>query len=342
MRKYLLVFFVFLSLVLGLSYFLSTSVEKTIINPAISSVSSVNAQASEKRNILVLKTVSDDPKAQIKSLTEELDKMQNELNVVQNSTNADVNKINELKTKIDGLKAQINDLETQLKIDDVQARLKEGEIYIKVVDGCKVNVNASCLNARAGAGTKFKSLKRLRIGMVFPVKQAIKGDDGKVWFQIIPDPIRPNLYGKWFVIADYVEEISFRQIIPRASPGEPVKTIEVDLSDQVLKAYEGKDIVRGTKVSSGVKGRFTETLPGRYTILNYRPSAYMGGPRLSFDLPGVPFAIYFNSFGAALHGTYWHNEFGVRKSHSCVNLPTEEAMWLYNWVNLDTIITIKK
>jgi len=32
-----------------------------------------------------------------------------------------------------------------------------------------------------------------------------------------------------------------------------------------------------------------------------------------------------------LHGAYWHDNFGQRMSHGCVNLPPSEAKWLYEW-----------
>ncbi|MFH1188669.1 MAG: L,D-transpeptidase [bacterium] len=51
-----------------------------------------------------------------------------------------------------------------------------------------------------------------------------------------------------------------------------------------------------------------------------------------YDLPGVPFDMYFDG-GRALHGAYWHNSFGSVRSHGCVNLPLDAAEWLWFWVN---------
>jgi hypothetical protein len=50
-----------------------------------------------------------------------------------------------------------------------------------------------------------------------------------------------------------------------------------------------------------------------------------------FDLPGVPFCTYFTGSGVAIHGTYWHNDFGHPRSHGCVNVLAEEAQWVYRW-----------
>jgi hypothetical protein len=58
-----------------------------------------------------------------------------------------------------------------------------------------------------------------------------------------------------------------------------------------------------------------------------------GGADLAslFDLPGVPWDAYFTEAGAALHGTYWHNDFGHPHSHGCINLTPEDARWIYRW-----------
>lgn len=58
-----------------------------------------------------------------------------------------------------------------------------------------------------------------------------------------------------------------------------------------------------------------------------------------YNLPGVPYTMYFYN-GYALHGTYWHNNFGHPMSHGCVNLPTGAARLIYNWIDYSTPITI--
>jgi lipoprotein-anchoring transpeptidase ErfK/SrfK len=49
-----------------------------------------------------------------------------------------------------------------------------------------------------------------------------------------------------------------------------------------------------------------------------------------FDLPGVPFDSYFWG-SVAIHGTYWHNDYGRPRSHGCVNVPSEAAKWIFRW-----------
>ncbi len=49
-----------------------------------------------------------------------------------------------------------------------------------------------------------------------------------------------------------------------------------------------------------------------------------------YYLPNVPYVMYFHN-DYALHGTYWHANFGQTMSHGCVNLPTPIAEKLFYW-----------
>jgi lipoprotein-anchoring transpeptidase ErfK/SrfK len=40
--------------------------------------------------------------------------------------------------------------------------------------------------------------------------------------------------------------------------------------------------------------------------------------------------MYFNG-DEALHGVYWHSNWGTPMSHGCVGMPIDGAQWLYNW-----------
>ena len=63
----------------------------------------------------------------------------------------------------------------------------------------------------------------------------------------------------------------------------------------------------------------------------------MSGP--DYFLPAVPFTMYFYQ-GYGIHGTYWHNAFGRPMSHGCVNLPTPEAEWFFNWADVGTPVRV--
>jgi lipoprotein-anchoring transpeptidase ErfK/SrfK len=52
-----------------------------------------------------------------------------------------------------------------------------------------------------------------------------------------------------------------------------------------------------------------------------------------YDLPGIAFPVYFTWSGVAIHGTYWHNDYGRRHSHGCVNVTNEAAQWVFRWTD---------
>jgi len=49
--------------------------------------------------------------------------------------------------------------------------------------------------------------------------------------------------------------------------------------------------------------------------------------------------MYFNR-DMALHGAYWHDGFGYRRSHGCVNMTITDAHWLYNWASDEMDFTV--
>jgi lipoprotein-anchoring transpeptidase ErfK/SrfK len=104
----------------------------------------------------------------------------------------------------------------------------------------------------------------------------------------------------------------------------------VDLTYQTLTAYEGRRPVFHTRVSSGLPQY--PTVVGTFSIyLKYELADMSGGAGDdAYYLPGVPYVMYFHG-NYGLHGTYWHNNFGQPMSHGCVNLPTADAEWLFNW-----------
>jgi hypothetical protein len=109
--------------------------------------------------------------------------------------------------------------------------------------------------------------------------------------------------------------------------------IHVDLARQTLVAYEGQRPVLATVVSSGKEG-FTPPL-GTFRIHKKYISTTMNGPDPDvgwYEVEEVPWTMYyFESY--ALHGTYWHDEFGKPRSHGCTNIAPEDARWLFYWTD---------
>lgn len=111
--------------------------------------------------------------------------------------------------------------------------------------------------------------------------------------------------------------------------------IDVDLSAQRVTAFDGDTPVRSFIVSTGTSAHPTVT--GQFRVYIKLRSTPMAGP--GYYLPGVPYTMYFYK-GYALHGTYWHDNFGTPMSHGCVNLRTSDAEWLYNFASVGTLVNV--
>ncbi len=112
------------------------------------------------------------------------------------------------------------------------------------------------------------------------------------------------------------------------TPERGNRWIEVDISTQTLIAWEGEVEVFRTVVSTGTT--WTPTVLGRYRIHHKLISQTMVGP--GYVQPDVPYVQYFYG-GYSLHGAYWHNDFGTRRSHGCVNLSVPDSKWLFYWTD---------
>jgi len=109
------------------------------------------------------------------------------------------------------------------------------------------------------------------------------------------------------------------------------KWLGVNLSQQTITAYVGQTPVRTAIVSTGLPR--TPTVVGTFSVYVKYRSAPMSGP--GYYLPNVPHTMYFYR-GYAIHGAYWHNNFGTPMSHGCVNLSLPDAEWFYNWAPMGT------
>ena len=131
----------------------------------------------------------------------------------------------------------------------------------------------------------------------------------------------------------------------RTNPGEPPrdlqpgeKWIDVDLKSQTLVAFEGDKAVFATAVSTGKedkedKEKDHKTPTGTWRIREKHIAATMDGDVASdgpYSIEDVPWIMYFNG-SYALHGAFWHNNFGRTRSHGCVNLAPKDARAVFNW-----------
>ncbi len=178
---------------------------------------------------------------------------------------------------------------------------------------------------------------RLYYSSVHLVVDVGQDEQGDSWYQLKDDeyPARRE-----FVRAETLRRIKPSEFTP-LSPEVTDKHIEVNLKDQMVYAYGNNSLVYSAQCATGalftIEGGnladFTTPM-GEHAVVRKRPSRHMHGfegrPD-AYDLPGVPFCTYFTEAGAAIHGAYWHNDFGHPRSHGCVNVPPQFAKWVYRW-----------
>lgn len=152
------------------------------------------------------------------------------------------------------------------------------------------------------------------------------------------EPISRSATRTEIVAAQDIDVVNLQTDLPDGQ-----RRIEVDLSEQKLTAYQGDVPIMVTQVSTGRQNGtdplvyWTETVTGSYTIQRRYESARMVGP--GYNTPDVPYIQYFFR-GYAIHGAYWHNEFGMPVSHGCINMRVEEAKALFEWADVGTEIVI--
>jgi hypothetical protein len=167
-----------------------------------------------------------------------------------------------------------------------------------------------------------------------------EGPDRSPWYEIT-DELGDT---RFFVPASGVRLLPEDELSP-ISPDLPfeAKRVEVELARQTITAYENGEVVFHTKVSTGIQsnattnGIPTNTPAGTFNISVKMPSKHMGEGRLTdnledYELVGVPWTAFFDPRGYAIHGAYWHNNFGVPMSRGCINLKPDEAKWLFRWL----------
>lgn len=111
--------------------------------------------------------------------------------------------------------------------------------------------------------------------------------------------------------------------------------IDIDLSTQLLDAYADNALVRTFVISTGT--RYNPTITGQFRIYTQFITTTMEGP--GYQVENVPYAMYFYQ-GYSIHGAPWNNNFGTPASHGCIQLPEEDAAWLYGWASVGTLVNV--
>ncbi len=142
-----------------------------------------------------------------------------------------------------------------------------------------------------------------------------------------------------YIANDAIRLLSRRENFPSFAAGKR-KWLDLSIRDQAIVAYVGKKAVYATLVSTGRGGladpeKSHATARGTFMVHSKHVSATMDGSddkSDSYNLLDVPFVQYFHK-GYALHGTYWHDEFGKERSHGCVNLSPIDSAWIFEWTD---------
>jgi lipoprotein-anchoring transpeptidase ErfK/SrfK len=216
-------------------------------------------------------------------------------------------------TNVQPVRNDVNQVETVL-------RPQLGEVTIPFVD------------ALAQPNADSSKIYRLYYSTTHWVQLSVTDSTGLVWYQLINDRSAQT----YFAPASAIRLIPAAELAP-LSPLVTDKRIVINTTRETITAYENNRAVFTTRISSGVsfgEGKDFRTPLGDYVIYRKRPSRHMaagdGAADDAYDLPGVPWVSYFNG-GIALHGTYWHNDYGHAWSHGCINMLSQDAKWFYRW-----------
>lgn len=144
----------------------------------------------------------------------------------------------------------------------------------------------------------------------------------------------------WYLIGSHqwINQTCVGKVTPSAPPaGIPADAawVEIDLFEQTLAAYRGDRMVYATLISSGLPG--WDTPAGLFQVWLKVTVGKMSGAYNRPDyyfLEDVRWTMYFNR-DIALHTAYWHDGFGYKHSHGCVNLSPRDAQWLFEWAPQD-------
>jgi hypothetical protein len=243
----------------------------------------------------------------------------------------------------------INKPAIPITIADIKSPENEKNIpFIQIHDGCDWASVGTCVNMRSGPGAKFPVVGHLRNGVVLKVGDSTEVD-GQTWYKIAfgaellyPERVEGDLYvaqtDSVKLLTDTGNEYATHVSTTTA------KRILVDVSEQMIYAYDGNTLFMKESISTGLE--FTPTPRGTFFILKKTPARYMQGPikgvsEQKYDLPGVPWDLYFTKDGSVIHGAYWHDKFGEKWSHGCVNLPLESAEKLYKWADAGIPVVVQ-
>ena len=179
---------------------------------------------------------------------------------------------------------------------------------------------------------------RLYYSQVVWIDQVRADENGRILYRWNEDFGHGYGYGDMFwADATAFKVITPEEIAPISPNVDPaLKTIVIDVFYQRLSCYEGNSEVYFCKVSSGIGGDLATPVGTMYAwrkMYSINMAASASEDRSGYDTSAVSWPTFINSDGIAIHAAFWHNYFGTRRSHGCVNVLPEDAKWIYRWTD---------
>lgn len=191
----------------------------------------------------------------------------------------------------------------------------------------------------------FNFPPRLYYGQVVWIDR-IRTENGFVeyrWNEDVPHGYGYGAYGEFFwgdgAGFKVLTDADVAPINPDVDPNE--KKIDANLDNQTLSCYEGNTEVYFCRISSGLgidlgTGQPSDKLATpvgnllthwKIMSLNMTAGTFQSG----YSTPAVPWSTMISGDGVAIHGAFWHNAFGEKRSHGCINVTPEDAKWIFRW-----------
>jgi hypothetical protein len=203
-------------------------------------------------------------------------------------------------------------------------------------------IDLQLLNAPISPAMKFlvenSQPIRLYYGQVVWIDQVNADPSGVVYYRVNESPGHGYGYGDLF-LADgaglkMLTDDDISPINPDVDPATKKIVIDATSERQTLSCLEGTNEVYFCRISSGYGEQFSTPVGEQaisWKIFSIHMAANTGSDS-GYDTMGVPWPVFFNTnAGAAIHGVFWHNDFGVRRSHGCVNVLPQDAKWIFRW-----------
>jgi hypothetical protein len=182
---------------------------------------------------------------------------------------------------------------------------------------------------------------RIYYGQVVWIDQ-IKNDNGVIYYRFNEDFGHGYGYGDMFwVEASALRMLTEEDVAPINPNVDPaIKRITININHQTLSCFEGNVEVYFCRTSTGLLNSQAgtdkyETPVGDMYVWRKMPSIAMGAnsqaDAAGYDTPAVPWTTFIATGGVAIHGAFWHNNFGTPRSHGCINLLPQDAKWIFRW-----------